>query len=72
MMPHVSAFLVVKWGSLMGALNATGAQDVLPLGSPELTAALMQQGAHYAGHLALSQGANPDRTDLGRNRCKRH
>lgn len=57
MMPHVSAFLVVKWGSLMGALNATGAQDVLPLGSPELTAALMQQGAHYAGHLALSQGA---------------
>ena len=57
MMPHVSSFLVIKWGSLMSALNATGAEGVLPLGNPELTAALLQQGAHYEGHLALSQGA---------------
>lgn len=57
MMPHVSSFLVIKWGSLMGALGATGAEGLLPLGNPELTAALLQQGAHYDGHLALSQGA---------------
>jgi len=56
MMPHVSSFLMVKWAALMGALAAGGA--VLPqLGDPELTAALLQQGAHFAGHLALSQGA---------------
>ncbi|WP_428644777.1 xanthine/uracil/vitamin C permease [Roseibium sp.] len=57
MMPHVSSFLVIKWGSLMGALGATGATGMLALGDPQLTAALLQQGAHYAGHLALSQGA---------------
>lgn len=57
MMPHVSAFLVVKWGSLMGALKATGAEGLPALGDPALTSALLQQGAHYEGHLALSQGA---------------
>lgn len=57
MMPHVSSFLVIKWGSLMGALGATGATGMLALGDPKLTAAMLQQGAHYEGHLALSQGA---------------
>ncbi|WP_264214437.1 xanthine/uracil/vitamin C permease [Leisingera thetidis] len=57
MMPHVSAFLVIKWGALAGALGALGATGMAQLGDPELTAALLQQGAHYEGHLALSQGA---------------
>lgn len=57
MMPHISAFLIIKWGSLMGALAAVGAESLPQLGDPALTAALLQQGAHYQGHLALSQGA---------------
>ena len=57
MMPHVSAFLMVKWGSLMGALGAAGVEGIPALGDPALTAAMLQQGAHYSGHLALSQGA---------------
>ncbi|MFD3188751.1 xanthine/uracil/vitamin C permease [Sedimentitalea sp. HM32M-2] len=57
MMPHVSAFLVIKWGALLGALGAAGATGLPQLGDPELTAALLQQGAHFEGHLALSQGA---------------
>lgn len=57
MMPHVSNFLMVKWGSLMGALGASGVEGLPKLGDPALTAALLQQGAHFEGHLALSQGA---------------
>ncbi len=57
MMPHVSAFLIIKWGALLGALGAVGAAGLPQLGDPELTAALLQQGAHFQGHLALSQGA---------------
>ncbi|MBO9398485.1 xanthine/uracil/vitamin C permease [Shimia sp. R9_2] len=57
MMPHVSAFLMVKWGSLMGALGAVGVAGLPQLGDEALTAALLQQGAHFEGHLALSQGA---------------
>ena len=57
MIPHVSAFLMTKWGSLMGALRDTGVADLPNLGDEALTAALLQQGAHFEGHLALSQGA---------------
>ena len=57
MMPHVSSFLMVKWGSLMGALGAVGVAGLPSLGDEALTAALLQQGAHFEGHLALSQGA---------------
>ncbi|WP_289041118.1 xanthine/uracil/vitamin C permease [uncultured Aliiroseovarius sp.] len=57
MMPHVSSFLVTKWGSLMGALGDTGVEGLPRLGDEALTAALLQQGAHFEGHLALSQGA---------------
>lgn len=56
-LPHVSDFLIIKWGSLLGALGAIGVEGVPQLGDPALTAALLQQGAHYTGHLALSQGA---------------
>ncbi len=57
MMPHVSAFLMIKWGALMNALGATGVEGLPRLGDEALTAALLQQGAHFQGHLALSQGA---------------
>ncbi len=42
---------------MLGALSAVGAQALPQLGDPALTAALLQQGAHFEGHLALSQGA---------------
>ena len=56
-MPHISSFLVTKWGSMMGALRATGVEGLPDLGDPALTAAMLQEGAHYQGHLALAQGA---------------
>ena len=41
-----------------GAPEQEGEDCAVPrLGDPGLTAALMQQGAHFEGHLALSQGA---------------
>ncbi len=56
-LPHVSAFLITKWTSMLGALREAGAEGLPELGDPGLTAALLQEGAHYEGHLALSQGA---------------
>ena len=57
MVPHVSSFLVTKWGSLMGALRSSSVENLPNLGDAALTSAMLQQGAHYEGHLALSQGA---------------
>jgi AGZA family xanthine/uracil permease-like MFS transporter len=57
MIPHISSFLMVKWGSLANAMGSVGAENLPRLGDPALVAALLQQGAHYEGHLALSQGA---------------
>ncbi len=56
-LPHVSSLLVTKWGSLMNALRAEGVEGLPALGDDGLTAALLMEGAHYDGHLALSQGA---------------
>jgi AGZA family xanthine/uracil permease-like MFS transporter len=56
-LPHISAFLVTKWGSLMNALRSSGVEGLPSLGDEALTAALLVEGAHYEGHLALSQGA---------------
>lgn len=56
-LPHVSSLLITKWGSLMNALRASGAENLPALGEDSLTAALLMEGAHYEGHLALSQGA---------------
>lgn len=56
-LPHVSSLLVTKWGSLMNALRAEGVEGLPALGDEGLTAALLMEGAHYDGHLALSQGA---------------
>lgn len=57
MMPHVSNFLIVKWGSLMGALKDAGAQNLPALTDPSMIAAMSQQGAHLVGHQSLAQGA---------------
>lgn len=57
MLPHISNFLITKWGSLSNALTGLKVEGVPALGDPALTAALLQQGAHYEGHLALAQGA---------------
>jgi AGZA family xanthine/uracil permease-like MFS transporter len=56
-MPHVSNFLITKWGSLWNALRSSGVEGLPPLGDPGLTAAMLMEGAHYEGHLALAQGA---------------
>lgn len=56
-LPHISAFLMVKWGSLMNALRSVGVEGLPSLGDDGLTSALLMEGAHYEGHLALSQGA---------------
>ncbi len=57
MMPHISAFLMIKWGSMMNALRDVGAQSVPALTDPNMIAAMAQQGAHVVGHQILSQGA---------------
>ncbi|MGB5985384.1 MAG: hypothetical protein WBG37_08775 [Desulfobacterales bacterium] len=57
MIPHVSGFLMIKWGSMLNALKDVGAQAVPALNDPEMIAAMAQQGAHVVGHQILSQGA---------------
>jgi adenine/guanine/hypoxanthine permease len=57
MLPHISNFLLIQWGALIGALGDTGVEALPELGDAGLTAALLQQGAHFEGHLLLSQGA---------------
>lgn len=56
-MPHISAFLMIKWGSMMNALRDVGAQAVPALADSKMIAAMAQQGAHVVGHQILSQGA---------------
>ena len=56
-LPHISEFLMVKWGSMINALKSTGVEKLPALGDPGLTEALLREGAHFEGHLALSQGA---------------
>ncbi len=56
-LPHISSFLITKWGSLVNALRNTGVEGLPSLGDADLTAALLMEGAHYDGHLALAQGA---------------
>ncbi len=57
MMPHVSAFLMVKWGSMMNALRDAGALELPGLTDQAMIDAMTQQGAHVLGHQSLSQGA---------------
>jgi adenine/guanine/hypoxanthine permease len=57
MLPHISNFLLVQWGALIGALGDTGIEALPELGDAGLTAAMLQQGAYFEGHRLLSQGA---------------
>ena len=57
MMPHVSSFVMVKWGSMMNALREVGVENLPNLTDPAMVTAMSQQGAHLLGHQALSQGA---------------
>ncbi len=57
MMPHVSAFLMIKWNGMLNALGSIGVENIPSITDPELIAALGQQGAHVVGHQILSQGA---------------
>ncbi len=57
MMPHVSAFLMIKWSGMLNALGSLGVENIPSISDPELIAALGQQGAHVVGHQILSQGA---------------
>ena len=44
-------------GRTYTALRSSGVEGLPSLGDETLTAALLMEGAHYEGHLALSQGA---------------
>ena len=57
MMPHVSNFAIVKWGSLMNALRSTGVENLPGLTDEATVTAMLQEGAHVLGHQALAQGA---------------
>ena len=57
MMPHVSSFVVVKWGSLLNALRNTGVEGLPGLNDPAMVTAMLQEGAHVQGHQALASGA---------------
>lgn len=56
-MPHIANLLITKWGSLHNALQASGVEGLPPLVDAALTSSLLQEGAHYGGHLSLAQGA---------------
>lgn len=57
MIPHVSSFLITKWGSMMSALRNTGVENLPGLTDQPMVDAMLQQGAHVLGHQSLAQGA---------------
>lgn len=57
MLPHVSSLLIVKWGALLTSTGSLVSQSLPDLGSPELTKAMLDQGAHVAGHSSLAAGS---------------
>ncbi|MBW1635118.1 MAG: xanthine/uracil/vitamin C permease [Deltaproteobacteria bacterium] len=57
MLPHVSAFLMIKWNGMLNALGSLGVENIPSINDPKMIAALAQQGAHLVGHQVLSQGA---------------
>ena len=42
MMPHVSSFVMVKWGSMMGALRDVGIENLPNLTDPVMVATMSQ------------------------------
>ena len=58
MMPHVSAMLTVKWGSMLQALGSFGAEKLpAAVNAPGFVAEMAAQGARVVGHETLSQGS---------------
>ncbi|MCP4748004.1 MAG: xanthine/uracil/vitamin C permease [Desulfobacteraceae bacterium] len=57
MMPHISSFVVMKWGSMLNALGNLGIQQIPGLSDPKTVEAMASEGAHVIGHQILSQGA---------------
>ncbi|MEH6593476.1 MAG: hypothetical protein V7746_24630 [Halioglobus sp.] len=57
MMPHVSNFAIVKWGSMLNALRGLGVENLPGLTDPALVDAMLREGAHVMGHQSLSQGS---------------
>jgi AGZA family xanthine/uracil permease-like MFS transporter len=57
MLPHVSALLVIKWGSFKNAAGEILGSQLPDLTSPELVGAMLKQGAHVSGHAALAGGS---------------
>jgi AGZA family xanthine/uracil permease-like MFS transporter len=57
MLPHVSALLVIKWGSFRNAAGEILGNQIPALTSPEMVGAMLKQGAHVAGHAALAGGS---------------
>ncbi len=55
--PHVSSIIVVKWGSVLGALRDMGLESVPNLLDESFVGAMITQGAHVIGQSALANGA---------------
>ncbi|HBR96446.1 MAG TPA: xanthine/uracil/vitamin C permease [Gammaproteobacteria bacterium] len=56
-LPHVSAIIAVKWGSVMNALGDLGLENVPGLLDSDFIAAMQTQGAHVLGQTTLANGA---------------
>ena len=56
-LPHVSSIIVVKWGSVLNALQSLGLENVPGLVDDGFVNAMLTQGAHVIGQSALANGA---------------
>ncbi len=56
-LPHVSAIIVVKWGSVLNSLQAMGLDKVPGLMDSAFVSAMQVQGAHVIGQSAMAAGA---------------
>ncbi len=57
MLPHVSNLLMVKWEALRTSMAGMMSEPLPELVSLTMQSAMLQQGAHVAGHAALSAGS---------------
>ncbi len=57
MLPHVSNFLVTKWGSMLNALRSTGVENLPNMNDDAFVGAMLMEGAHVIGHQTLAQGS---------------
>ncbi len=55
--PHVSSIIVVKWGSVLNALNDMGIENTPKLTDSEFVTAMLTQGASVIGQSDLANGA---------------